>query len=114
MIVRAAEARALIATHWLPAIEAADKLGSITLHAHQQGAIDRLRVLLREQRGALLADEAGLGKTYVAAAMLRDSVRPLIVLPAALRTMWRSALRAAQVSATMVSYSALSRGTVPE
>ena len=114
MIVRAAEARALIATHWLPAVEAADKLGSITLHAHQQGAIDRLRVLLREQRGALLADEAGLGKTYVAAAMLRDSVRPLIVLPAALRAMWRSALRAAEVSATMVSYSALSRGTVPE
>ncbi len=113
MIVRAAEARALIATHWLPAIEASEKLGSITLHAHQQSAIDRLRVLLREQRGALLADEAGLGKTYVAAAMMRDAVRPLIVLPAALQAMWRSALRAADVSATMVSYSALSRGTVP-
>ena len=114
MIVRAAEARALIATHWLPAIEASEKLGSISLHAHQQSAIDRLRVLLHEQRGALLADEAGLGKTYVAAAMMRDAVRPLIVLPAALRVMWRSALRAAGVSATMISYSALSRGTLPE
>ena len=70
-------------------------------------------MLLREHRGALLADEAGLGKTYVAAAMMRDSVRPLIVIPAALRAMWRSALLAADVSATMVSYSALSRGTVP-
>ncbi len=113
MIVRAAEARALIATHWLPAIDAPGKLGSITLHAHQLGAIDRLRVLLREHRGALLADEAGLGKTYVAAAIMRDSVRPLLVIPAALRAMWRGALVAADVSATMVSYSALSRGTVP-
>ena len=55
----------------------------------------------------------GSDKTYVAAAMMRDSVRPLIVLPAALRAMWRSALLAADVTATMVSYSALSRGTVP-
>ena len=114
MIVRAAEARALIASHWLPASEAHDTLGSITLHAHQQSAIDRLRVLVREHRGALLADESGLGKTYVAAAMMRDAARPLLVLPAALRPMWRDALRAAGVSATMISYSALSRGTVPE
>ena len=114
MIVRAAEARALIASHWLPACGARETLGTITLHAHQQSAIDRLRVLLREHRGALLADEAGLGKTYVAAAMMRDAERPLLVLPAALRPMWRDALRAAGVSATMISYSALSRGTVPE
>jgi superfamily II DNA or RNA helicase len=114
MIVRAAEARALIASRWLPASDAHDTLGTITLHAHQQSAIDRLRVLLREHRGALLADEAGLGKTYVAAAMMHDAARPLLVLPAALRPMWRAALRAAGVSATMISYSALSRGTVPE
>lgn len=114
MIVRASEARALIASHWLPTERAHESLGSITLHAHQQSAIDRLRILLREHRGALLADEAGLGKTYVAASMMRDAARPLLVLPAALRQMWRDALRPAGVSASIVSYSALSRGTVPE
>lgn len=113
MIVRAADVRAVIARHWLPAPRASASLGSIALHAHQQEAIDRIRVLLREQRGALLADEAGLGKTYVAAAIMRHAARPLLVLPAALRAMWRDSLRAAGVSATMVSYSALSRGSVP-
>ena len=113
MIVRAAIARGLMAAHWLPVEEAAATLGSITLYAHQQRAIDRLRALLDEHCGALLADEAGLGKTYVAAALMRESARPLLVLPAGLRGMWRDALRVAGVRATMVSYSALSRGNVP-
>jgi superfamily II DNA or RNA helicase len=114
LIVRAAVARALIAAHWLPREEASGDLGAITLHAHQRTAIDRLHLLLREHRGALLADEAGLGKTYVAAAMMREAARPLLVIPASLRAMWRDALRAAGASATMVTYSALSRGTIPE
>jgi len=113
MIVRARAARALIAAHWLPRHDAPRELGSVRLHAHQQSAVDRLRDLLREHRGALLADEPGLGKTYVAAALMRDAARPLLVIPAALRIMWRDALAAAGVSATMVSYSALSRGNVP-
>ncbi|MEO7039664.1 MAG: DEAD/DEAH box helicase [Candidatus Elarobacter sp.] len=113
MIVRATEARALIAGHWLPAPEAGESLGTITLHAHQQGAVDRLREIMREHRGAMLADEAGLGKTYVAARLMRDAAHPLLVMPAALRAMWSDALTAAGVRATMVSYSALSRGTMP-
>ena len=114
MIVRAVDARVAIAAHWLPPSEARGELGSITLHAHQLSAVDRLRVLLREHRGALLADEAGLGKTYVAAALMREATRVLLVLPAALGAMWRDSLRAVGVSATTISYSALSRGTVPE
>ncbi len=113
MIVRAAAARALIAVHWLPEHDAPVELGSVRLHAHQQSAVDRIGDLLREHRGALLADEAGLGKTYVAAAIMREAARPLLVIPAALRTMWREALAAADASATVVSYSALSRGNVP-
>ena len=113
MIVRGAEARALIAAHCLPQHDVAGELGSVRLHAHQQTAIERLRDLLREQKGALLADEAGLGKTYVAAAIMREAARPLLVIPAALRTMWRDALAAAGASATTLSYSALSRGNVP-
>ncbi|MBA2684034.1 MAG: DEAD/DEAH box helicase [Gemmatimonadaceae bacterium] len=114
MIVGAVEARALIAAHWLRDAEQSSELGSITLHAHQRSAIGRLNALLREHHGALLADEAGLGKTYVAAAMMREAGRPLLVLPAALRSMWRASLHASGVRATMVTYSALSRGTVPD
>lgn len=113
MIVRAALARELMARHWLPAHGAGGELGSVKLHAHQRSAVDRLRLLLGEHRGALLADEAGLGKTFVAAALMREATRPLLVLPAALRIMWRDALAAADVRATIVSYSALSRGSVP-
>ncbi|MGE5728152.1 MAG: helicase-related protein [Gemmatimonas sp.] len=113
MTVRASVARALIAKHWLPPHEAPGELGSVTLHAHQRSAVDRLRLLFGEHRGALLADEAGLGKTYVAAALMREATRPLLVVPAALRRMWRDALAAAGVNATIVSYAALSRGNVP-
>ena len=113
MIVRAVVARGLIAAHWLPRHDVVGELGSVRLHAHQQSAVNRLRDLLREHRGALLADEAGLGKTYVAAALLREAARPLLIVPAALRVMWRDALAAAGASATTISYSALSRGKVP-
>jgi superfamily II DNA or RNA helicase len=113
MIVHAAAARALIAAYWLPERDVPTNLGSVRLHEHQQSAVDRLRGLLREHRGALLADEAGLGKTYVAAAIMREAARPLLVIPAALRIMWRDALSAAGVRATTISYSALSRGNVP-
>ena len=97
----------------LPTGDSSSQLGSVQLHAHQQSAIDRLRELLREHRGALLADEAGLGKTYVAAALMREAERPLLVMPASLKVMWRDALRAAGTLAASVSYSALSRGNVP-
>ena len=113
MIAGAVAARGLIAAHWLPRHDVLPELGSVRLHAHQQNAVNRLRDLLREHRGALLADEAGLGKTYVAAALLREASRPLLIVPAALRVMWRDALAAAGASATTISYSALSRGSVP-
>ena len=114
MIVRGTAARALIAAQLASERRCAQRdWDRSRLHAHQQSAVDRLRYLLLEHRGALLADEAGLGKTYVAAALMRDAARPLLVIPAALRIMWRDALAAADASATMMSYSALSRGNVP-
>ncbi|MDP9266358.1 MAG: DEAD/DEAH box helicase, partial [Chloroflexota bacterium] len=113
MIRSAADVRALIAAHCLPANRTHSVLGDVTLHAHQRSAADRLRVLLSEHRGALLADQAGLGKTYVAAVLMREAERPLLVLPASLRHMWREALRAARTSGTLVSYTALSRGALP-
>jgi len=112
-IVRASLARTLVASHVLPAADSSSELGNVRLHEHQRSAVDRLRELLREHRGALLADEAGLGKTFVAAALMREAERPLLVMPASLRVMWRDALRAVGARAECVSYSALSRGNVP-
>ena len=113
IIARASFGRALIAAHMLPESELSSELGSVRLHAHQQSAVGRLRGLLREHGGAMLADEAGLGKTFVAAALMREAKQPLLVIPASLRTMWRDALNAAGAHAHCVTYSALSRGTVP-
>lgn len=85
------------------------RLGAVTLHPHQIDAVVRVRAIVHREGGALLADAVGLGKTYVALAMARDAVRPLVVAPAALRDMWRAAMAAANVHASIVSFEALSR-----
>ncbi len=69
----------------------------------------RLAALLREHGGALLSDAAGLGKTYVALAVARMSGAPLVVAPAALAEMWRSAFDATDIKGDFVSFEALSR-----
>lgn len=89
-------------------------VGTVTLRPHQRVAVVRLRTVMQEFGGALLADDAGLGKTYVAAALARDATRPLIVAPASLRSMWVDALRATAVRAELTSYSMLSRGRAPD
>jgi superfamily II DNA or RNA helicase len=84
--------------------------GPVALHQHQRAAVARLRAIIAEHGGALLADEVGLGKSHVAATIARDAARPLVVVPAALRGMWRELLAATGVRAPIVSYEALSRG----
>ncbi len=84
-------------------------LGEISLRPHQLSAVERLRSVMSEMGGALLADEAGLGKTYVAIAVAREAKRPLIVAPAALRPMWTEALRRSGARAELTSYESLSR-----
>ena len=85
------------------------RAGSITLRPHQQSAVARLRHLLHRHGGALLADDVGLGKTFVAAALLREARCPLVVAPASLRDMWQRALHAAGARAHVVSYTSLGR-----
>jgi superfamily II DNA or RNA helicase len=107
------EVRALIAHLWLGERHEAAKHGSIVLRPHQRSALDRLRRMLREHGGALLADDVGLGKTYVAAALARAYERVLVVAPAALRAMWQAALRDVGATGSVVSYATLSRGGGP-
>ena len=88
-------------------------LGSIRLHPHQSSVIERLVTALRETGGALLCDEVGMGKTFVALAIARRSERCLIVAPAGLRRMWQDALALADTAAGFVTYEQLSRSDPP-
>ena len=83
--------------------------GTVTLRAHQRDALRRLRASIARVGGALLADEPGLGKTFVALALAREFPDTIIVAPAGLRTMWRSAAAAAGMAVPFVSLEMLSR-----
>jgi superfamily II DNA or RNA helicase len=84
-------------------------VGAITLRAHQREALRRVRTSVNTIGGALLADEPGLGKTYVALALAREFSQTIIVAPSALRPMWREAAAAAGVTASFTSMEILSR-----
>ena len=117
MIARteAARVRATIANVFLHEHESqsAPCVGSVALRPHQRSAVGRVRRALSEFGGALLADDVGLGKTFVAVALIRESNRALVVAPAALARMWHDALERGGARAHVVSYDALSRGRVP-
>lgn len=87
-------------------------LGEVTLRPHQRLAVMRVRRALEELGGALLADEPGLGKSYVALAVARQIGDALLVCPASLRSTWIAAMRAADVRLRTVSQEALSRGAL--
>lgn len=110
--VSPADARFLIAETILGAPSAGLRLGSVTLHPHQLSAVRRLRAAIDQFNGALLCDDVGMGKTYVALAIAREFARSLVVMPAALVSMWRGALGAAGIDAPLVSFEALSRADI--
>jgi len=115
-IVRAAIARAEIgpSQHRSLVSDAHYALGSLTLLPHQRDAVTRIRAILRELHVALLADDVGLGKTYVALALARDYPHVRIIAPAALLPMWRSALARAQCThAQLESLQRYSRADAP-
>src|SRR5687767_2637036 len=65
------------------------RLGEITLHPHQLEALARLEFAVTKFGGALLADDVGLGKTFVALAVARRlASRTIVAAPTALCAMW--------------------------
>ena len=82
------------------------------LFAFQKEAVDRGLAILARRGGVLIADSVGLGKTFVARALLRAALPPsgraLVVGPAALRTHWQPVL-ASLPSADWSSFARLSR-----
>ena len=92
----------------------AANLGSITLHSHQAIAVQRLKESIDRFNGALLCDEVGMGKTYVALAVARKFATTMVVMPAALVSMWQSALKTTGIEAETMTFEALSRADVDE
>ena len=88
-------------------------VGAITLRDHQRDALRRVRASIADSGGALLADEPGLGKTFVALALAREFPAAIVIAPAVLRAMWRSAAAAAGVETSFISLEALSRRGAP-
>jgi superfamily II DNA or RNA helicase len=97
----------------LDATELEPALGSVTLRPDQVETARRVRSMLRREGGCLLADDVGTGKTYVALALARTWRRPLVVMPASLRSTWEGAMRRAALPCATTTHESLSRGTVP-
>jgi len=85
------------------------KVGSISLQPHQISAVTRLQTSLDQFGGALLCDEVGLGKTYVATAIAHRYSDCIVVAPASLTSMWRDALTVTRTTARLLTFEALSR-----
>ncbi|HEY0671227.1 MAG TPA: DEAD/DEAH box helicase [Longimicrobiales bacterium] len=70
---------------------------SYSLAQHQVEAVARARSIMQRRGGVLIADGVGLGKTYIAAALIEQELSAgnavTLVIPAALRGGWRQALR---------------------
>ena len=107
--VAADVARATIANLMLGPVSRDATLGEVVLHAHQVDAVGLVRRVLDEERGALLADDVGLGKTFTALAVARGH-RTLAIVPAGLRAVWIDAARRANVELQITTFDALSRG----
>lgn len=77
----------------------------IELAAHQREAVTRLRELLDRYGGALLADDVGLGKSFVAAAIAAQHGDVELIVPATLVPQWR----AFDLDARIVTHDGLAR-----
>src|SRR5687767_6559473 len=108
-VVRAAIARVTLGIQSVGA-----ELGSIRLQPHQASAVERLTEALHEFGGAILCDQVGMGKTFVALAVARHCACRLVVAPASLESMWRDALARTGVHAGFITYERLSRSDPPE
>lgn len=112
-VVPAADVRAAIAAHVLGSTVADDALGGINLQPHQRHGVTRLQRLLDQHGGALLADDVGLGKTFIALAVARGARDAIVVAPAAIRDAWLTASRQAGVAVRFVSVESLGRREAP-
>lgn len=77
----------------------------IELAPHQREAVDRIRILLDRYQGAILADEVGLGKSFVAAALASNASE--VIVPASLVGQWNETLSDFGVEARVITHDSL-------
>ncbi|MEU7255250.1 helicase-related protein [Streptomyces rimosus] len=88
----------------------------LNLTGFQADGVWRAQRILEELNGVIIADEVGLGKTYVAGEILHEAVitnrqKAIIVTPATLRnSTWQPFLEEKNLPAKVVSYEELTRG----
>jgi hypothetical protein len=104
-----ADVRAAIAEHLLGPSLGSPALGDVVLHPHQRDGLARISRLLAEYGGALLADDVGLGKTFIALAAAQNARGTLVIAPASLKDVWAAAARRTNVPLRFVSFETLSR-----
>ena len=88
------------------------------LGEHQLEAVERLAPLLAHHGGAILADEPGLGKSFVAAELARrcwiEGSHIEAIVPASLVDQWRDTFRRFGVNSTVITHTELLRdGEIP-
>src|SRR5947207_15871530 len=85
----------------------------IELAPHQIEAVDRIAALFERFGGAILADEAGLGKSFVAAAVAAaHRGEAEVIVPSSLGMQWRETLDAFGVAAGFITHDSLCGGPV--
>lgn len=77
------------------------------LAPHQTEAAAVVLALLRTRRGALLADDVGLGKSFIAAEVMRGFGSVDLIVPAALVEQWRETLAQFDVHANVLTHDGL-------
>ncbi len=94
------------------ASSAASPIWPAWLAPHQVPAVERLTAIIARHGGALLADEVGLGKSYVALALALARHEPFtLVVPAVLVSQWRALLDRFGVQETpIITHESLSIG----
>jgi len=74
------------------------------LAEHQREAVTRATEILARRGGVILADDVGLGKSFVAAAIAATFARVLLVVPASLIAQWRETLQLFHAEAEIVTH----------
>src|SRR5437763_9941588 len=94
----------------LPALAETPVAWPAWLAPHQVPAAERLTAIIERHGGALLADEVGLGKSYVALAVALRYKEPFsLVVPAVLVPQWRALLdRYGVIDTPVITHEALS------
>ena len=79
---------------------------------HQREAVERALALLEAKGGVLLADDVGLGKSFVAAEVMRrwrSEEPPELIVPAALVHQWRTTLAQFEIEASIRTHDGICR-----